>query len=154
MNRLKKERKKEKGSISKGLMGHNQAEQNMYYESHKKECGCWKVWRNAKKSPNIRKISMKLKISLNSNQDKSLTPIYTDIYHKPTVKRHKKKERSYLQGRGRERETQNLKHIQTPNCHHRAQREARIQESRNRDLSWIWILSELSHPGAPQVYYC
>ena len=140
----KKERKKEKGSISKGLMGHNQAEQNMYYESHKKECGCWKVWRNAKKSPNIRKISMKLKISLNSNQDKSLTPIYTDIYHKPTVKRHKK-ERSYLQG-WRERQLVIYKCTSSSSFFfnvYRAERQSMSREGAERGKHRIWSTSRL-----------
>ena len=40
--------------------------------------------------------------------------------------------------------------LQALSCQHRARRGARTHELRDRDLSWSWTLSRLSHPGAPK----
>ena len=63
----------------------------------------------------------------------------------------RERERQGMSERGseRKRKTQNLKRLQALSCQHQAQRGARTHMLWDHDLSRSWLLSWLSHPGAP-----
>ena len=49
----------------------------------------------------------------------------------------------------RERKTQNLKQAPGSRCQHRARCGVWSHKPRDHDLSWSWILNQVSHPGTP-----
>ena len=60
------------------------------------------------------------------------------------------KEREREQGRDRERDTHRIQsRLQALSCQHRAPRGAQTHEQGDHDLSRIWTLNRLRHPGVP-----
>ena len=57
-------------------------------------------------------------------------------------------EQGRARGRGRHRSWSRL---QALSCQHRARHEARTHGPRDHDLSWRWMLKQLSHPGTTTV---
>ena len=58
------------------------------------------------------------------------------------------------QGRDRERDRQRIwSRLRALSCQHRACCGAQTRKPWDHDLSWHWMLNQLSHPGAPMFVY-